>query len=141
MLCSHTDPQYVPFLKPSQDEDSYINASFIDVRKSHHVSLYVLGAVFLTQGYKYHRAYIATQAPMHNTVSDIWKMMWEFKSKVMVMLCNLTEDGHEACHQFWPTNEGNTAKYGKITVTLQRESSLGDFVTRKLLMKEEQVYN
>ena len=47
MLYSHTDPQYVPYLKPSQDEDSYINASFIDVRNNHHLcSLYVLGAVF-----------------------------------------------------------------------------------------------
>ena len=34
MLYSHTDPQYVPYLKQSQDEDSYINASFIDVRKN-----------------------------------------------------------------------------------------------------------
>ena len=42
MLYSHTDPQYVPYLKPSQDEDSYINASFIDVRKKlimHNLSL------------------------------------------------------------------------------------------------------
>ena len=31
---SHTDPQYVPYLKPSQDEDLYINASFIDVKKT-----------------------------------------------------------------------------------------------------------
>ena len=37
MLYSHTDPQYVPYLKPSQDEDSYFNASFIDVRKKLHV--------------------------------------------------------------------------------------------------------
>ena len=48
MLYSHTDPQYVPYLKPSQDEDSYINASFIDVRKkSFMFSLcIILGAVF-----------------------------------------------------------------------------------------------
>ena len=76
---------------------------------------------------------------MHNTVGDIWRMMWEFKSKVMVMLCNFSEDGHEACHPFWPDNEGDIAKYGKITVTLQRENSFGEFITRKFLMEGEQV--
>ena len=76
---------------------------------------------------------------MQNTVCDIRRMMWEFKSKVMVMLCNFTEDGHEACHPFWHVNEGDTAKYGKITVTLQRENSFGEFITRKILMEGEQV--
>ena len=30
-------------------------------------------------------------------------------------------------------------KYGKITVTLQRENSFGEFITRKILMEGEQV--
>ena len=64
--------------------------------------------------------------------------MWEFKSKVMVMLCDFTEEGHEACHPFWPNNEGESAKYGKITVTFQLEHSFGDFTTRKLLVERRQ---
>ena len=65
--------------------------------------------------------------------------MWEFKSKVMVMLCDFTEDGHEACHPFWPSNQGQSAKYGKITVTFQSYSSFEGFTMRKLLMEAEQV--
>ena len=82
---------------------------------------------------------MATQGPLQSTVGDIWRMMWEFKSKVMVMLCDFTEDGHEACHPFWPSNEGDSAKYGKIKVTFQSQGSYGEFTTRKLLMEEEQV--
>ena len=65
--------------------------------------------------------------------------MWEFKSKVMVMLCSLSEDGHEACHPFWPYDEGSTAKYGKITVTLQSETSYDNFIQRKMLIQDDKV--
>ena len=91
------------------------------------------------QGYKRRNAYIATQGPMQNTVGDIWRMMWEFKSKVMVMLCNFTEDGKEACYPFWPDNEGSSVKYGKITVTLQSETEYDNFFSRKFLVHDEKV--
>ena len=94
----------------------------------------------LLQGYKYPRAYIATQGPMQNTTGDLWRMVWEFKSKVMVLLCALSEDGQEVCHPFWPNNEGDTAKFGRMTVTLQSETSFGDFTSRKLLVQGEQVH-
>ena len=77
---------------------------------------------------------------MQNTTGDLWRMVWEFKSKVMVLLCALSEGGQEACHPFWPNNEGDTAKYGRMTVTLQSETSLGDFTSRKLLVQGEQVH-
>ena len=91
-----TDGEYMPFLRPSLNEDSYINASFIDV--SLPLSLIKLAPLTITilQGYKYHKAYIATQGPLLNTTEDMWRMVWEVKSKVMVLLCSFTEDGHEA---------------------------------------------
>ena len=95
--------------------------------------------ITLPQGYKYHRAYIATQGPLQNTVGDLWRMMWEFMSKVMVMLCSFTEDGHEACHPFWPNNEGDMAKYGKTTITLQSQNSFDEFTIRKLFVDGEEV--
>ena len=76
---------------------------------------------------------------MQSTVGDLWRMMWEFKSKVMVMLCSFTEEGHEACHPFWPSSEGESAKYGHIAVTFQSETDFGDFTTRKLFVKDEQI--
>ena len=46
-----------------------------------------------TQGYKLRNAYIAAQAPLRETVGDFWRMIWEFKSKAILMLCNLEENG------------------------------------------------
>ena len=70
----------------------------------------------------------------------MWRMVWEVKSKVMILLCSFTEDGHEACHPFWHNSEGDTAQYGRMTVTLQSQTSLGDFTSRKLLVVGEQVW-
>ncbi|XP_015777605.1 PREDICTED: receptor-type tyrosine-protein phosphatase delta-like [Acropora digitifera] len=52
----------------------YINASFID-------------------GYKTRRAFIATQAPIPDTIPDFWRMIWEQESSTVVMLSRETEKG------------------------------------------------
>ena len=45
------------------------------------------------QGYRKRGAYISTQGPMEETVSDFWRMVWEYQSKCIVMLCKLEENG------------------------------------------------
>lgn len=52
----------------------YINASFID-------------------GYRYRAAYIATQGPLSDTTEDLWRMLWEHNSTIIVMLTKLKEMG------------------------------------------------
>lgn len=44
------------------------------------------------QGYKKKGAYLATQAPLENTVADVWRMVWEKQSSCIVLLCQLEED-------------------------------------------------
>eukprot|EP00731_Ephydatia_muelleri_P019019 Em0011g1059a len=91
-----------PLLTMTGTEGSdYINASFID-------------------GYKQCKGYIATQGPLQNTVEDFWRMVWEFKCRVIIMLCPLTE-GHESSYCYWPTEEEMAASYGSISVTLQSQ--------------------
>ena len=98
----------------------YINASFVD-------------------GYKLRNAYIAVQAPLQTTVDDFWRMIWEFKSKAIVMLCNFEESGQEACYPFWPARQGEPETYGKLLVTLQEEEPGKEYTVRKFEIKDETI--
>lgn len=37
------------------------------------------------------QAYIATQGPTVNTVGDFWRMVWQERSPIIVMITNLEE--------------------------------------------------
>ena len=45
------------------------------------------------QGYKQQRAFIIAQSPMQSTVRDFWKMVYDRKCGVIVMLSALVEAG------------------------------------------------
>ena len=45
------------------------------------------------QGYRYKRAYIATQGPLPETTEDFWRMLWENNCNIVVMLTKLREVG------------------------------------------------
>ncbi|KAJ7358734.1 hypothetical protein OS493_021509 [Desmophyllum pertusum] len=87
----------------------YINASFID-------------------SYNEGSLYIATQGPMASTVNDFWRMVWEQRSTIVVMLTDLQENGAEQSVRYWP--EEGCAKYGKLRVTKIDEEILEDHTQR-----------
>ena len=76
------------------------------------------------------------QGPKEATVGDFWTMMWEFKSKVIVMLYN-EEEG--TCYQYWPEEEEEYIEYGRVNVILQSQTSYGDFLTRKFFIYDKEV--
>jgi len=44
------------------------------------------------QGYEgAEKYYIATQAPLRNTINDFWQMVWEQKPAVIVMIQEINE--------------------------------------------------
>ena len=45
------------------------------------------------QGYKHQEAFIITQGPMQSTARDFWKMVYDRKCGVIVMLSDLVEEG------------------------------------------------
>lgn len=78
----------------------YINASFCD-------------------GYRQRNAYIATQSPLPDTVEDMWRMLFEHNSGIIVMLTKLKEMGREKCTQYWPAER--FGDYGPLRVSLNQE--------------------
>jgi len=49
-------------------------------------------------------AYVATQAPFPDTVSDFWQMVWEQGSVVIVNLAKVVEAGDTKSFRYWPEN-------------------------------------
>ena len=115
----------------------YINASFVDVRDTSGYYDDTFELLPSPQGYKQRNAYIATQGPLQNTVEDFWRMVWEFKSMTIVMLCGLTEEGCESSYCYWPTEEGAAVSYGSISVTLQSQLLYDSYEVRTLAMREK----
>ena len=45
------------------------------------------------QSYQRRKAFIACQAPLENTVDDFWRMIWQHRSPIIVVLTQLMEQG------------------------------------------------
>jgi len=102
-------------LSSADSASDYINANYI-------------------HGYKQPRAYIACQGPLSETAEDFWRMIWEQRSAIIIMITKLYERGREKCHQYWPSTD--TIKYGAINVTHLSESSSPHWTERKFLLEQ-----
>ncbi|XP_061773733.1 tyrosine-protein phosphatase non-receptor type 5-like [Nerophis ophidion] len=101
----------------SQDEDdfltTYINANYL-------------------KGYGgEERAYIATQGPTVNTVGDFWRMVWQERTPIVVMITNL-EEKNEKCAEYWPED---TATHEGIEITVVTVTQEDDYSLRVFTLK------
>ncbi|XP_038572804.1 protein tyrosine phosphatase receptor type Fa isoform X9 [Micropterus salmoides] len=87
----------------------YINANYID-------------------GYRKQNAYIATQGPLPETLSDFWRMVWEQRTCTIVMMTRLEEKSRVKCDQYWPSR--GTETYGMIQVTMLDTVELATYTVR-----------
>ncbi|KAJ2087766.1 hypothetical protein IW140_004436 [Coemansia sp. RSA 1813] len=86
--------------------------------------------------------YIATQGPLRDTVYDFWKMVWEHRTKVIIMLTQEFEGGRSKCHHYWPNKVGETSMYGDLRVEWQAEAMHPDdnsIVSRRLCISRPSV--
>jgi len=80
----------------------------------------------------FNRAYICTQGPLQNTIGDFWRMAFEYKVTVIVMLTKLIEDDKEKCAKYWPND--SQVYDNIIEITLLNEVKSPTIITRKMKM-------
>ncbi|KAL3186491.1 hypothetical protein MRX96_027529 [Rhipicephalus microplus] len=81
-------------------------------------------------------AYIAAQGPNEDTISDFWRMVWEKRCYVVVMLTKVFDFIRVMCCQYWPMELDKPEKYGVIEVTLLSEDAMANFVIRTLRLRK-----
>jgi len=64
--------------------------------------------------------YIASQGPMPYTVDDFWRMIWQYKVKVIIMACKEVEMGKPRCQRYWPPMK-EEATFNTIKVKMENE--------------------
>lgn len=56
----------------------------------------------IVMGYKERKKFVCAQGPMEGTVYDFWRMAWEQRVEIIVMLTNVEEYNKTKCYQYWP---------------------------------------
>lgn len=130
---------------PPKKGHDYVNANYID-------------------GWQRTRAYIGTQGPLPPTFDGFWRMVWEQRVSIVVMITNLVERGRvststilrtsnlyvfsyltlsvfsclqKKCDMYWPKKGSET--YGYIQVTLLREDVMATYTIRTLQIRHMKV--
>uniref|UniRef100_A0A8C1GN64 protein-tyrosine-phosphatase n=1 Tax=Cyprinus carpio TaxID=7962 RepID=A0A8C1GN64_CYPCA len=106
----------------------------------HNADPNVVGSDYINANYvtnklmdiNYQKVYIACQGCLATTVNDFWKMVWQEKSRVIVMTTREVEKGRNKCVPYWPTTEGESKDVGRYVVTLLSEKDAADYKVRYL---------
>ncbi|KAK3549019.1 hypothetical protein QTP70_025091, partial [Hemibagrus guttatus] len=107
--------------EPGIPGSDYINASFVS-------------------GYLCPNEFIATQGPLPGTVADFWRMIWETRTKTIVMLTQCFEKGRIRCHQYWPEDNKPVTVFGDIIITKLTEDVHPDWTVRALRVEKHGDY-
>ncbi|XP_023795927.1 tyrosine-protein phosphatase non-receptor type 1 [Cyanistes caeruleus] len=80
------------------------------------------------------RSYILTQGPLPNTCGHFWEMVWEQKSRGVVMLNRVMEKGSIKCAQYWPRKEKKEMVFEdtNLKLTLISEDIKSYYTVRQL---------
>uniref|UniRef100_A0A5S6R1C6 protein-tyrosine-phosphatase n=1 Tax=Trichuris muris TaxID=70415 RepID=A0A5S6R1C6_TRIMR len=79
----------------------YIHASYVD-------------------GYKHKNAYIVCQGPTANSVVDFWRMVWQEKCVLIVMVTTIIEEGREKCGIYFPISSDEDLIAGVFNISLEQ---------------------
>lgn len=82
--------------------------------------------------------YISTQGSVPHTVNDFWRMVWEQRSNVILMLTAFRERDRVKSDAYW-SETPSTIQFGVFAVTLVQLQHCGDVVHRKFELRNTSV--
>ncbi|KAK1795145.1 hypothetical protein P4O66_010325 [Electrophorus voltai] len=105
-------------VKLENSENDYINASLVTMEDAQ-------------------RSYILTQGPLRNTCGHFWLMIWEQRSKAVIMLNRVIEKESEKCAQYWPSKDEQQMNFSDtgFVVTLLSEDIKSYYTIRVLKLQ------
>ncbi|XP_048096523.1 tyrosine-protein phosphatase non-receptor type 1 [Alosa alosa] len=110
-------------IRLQQGSNDYINASLIAMEEAQR-------SYILTQGHHP----VADWGPLPNTCGHFWEMVWEQRSRGVVMLNRVIEKGSIKCAQYWPEREEREAVFEDthFRLTLVSEDIKSYYTVRQL---------
>ncbi|XP_067404268.1 tyrosine-protein phosphatase non-receptor type 2 isoform X2 [Emydura macquarii macquarii] len=105
-------------VKLQHTENDYINASLVVIEEAQ-------------------RNYILTQGPLPNTCCHFWLMVWQQKTRAVVMLNRIVEKESVKCAQYWPTEEEEVMMFKEtgFCVKLVSEDIKSDYTVHLLQLE------
>ena len=81
--------------------------------------------------------YIACQAPTQPTFEIFWRMVWEQKTQLIVMVTDEVEGDRRKCARYWPDSDTRQPqlKYGNIIVSHNTTTNQGSFTQRHFTLQ------
>ncbi|XP_010740387.3 receptor-type tyrosine-protein phosphatase V isoform X1 [Larimichthys crocea] len=105
-------------IQNSQPHTDYINANFVPGGGSE-------------------RDFICTQGPLHNTIADFWRMVWEQNVRIIVMVTALRHKDILLCDKYWPLERG-TVYHGRIQVTTVNRKQGPDYYVSTIVLRQRE---
>ncbi len=68
------------------------------------------------EGFKSVRKYICTQGPLDDTVADFWRMIWDEKVVVVVMLTGIKENEENKCATYFPNGVSKKMHHAEFRI-------------------------
>ncbi|XP_042145123.1 tyrosine-protein phosphatase 69D [Ixodes scapularis] len=93
----------------------YINANFVE-------------------GFGGKKMFICAQGPLDRTVTDFWRMIWEHRVSVIVMLTGIEENGKVKCAQYW-SDDGTKEIEKQYTVRVMTTKKYSDYIVRRFFVE------
>lgn len=107
------DETRVKLKQVGPDGSDYINANFI-------------------KGYEGKKIFIASQAPLDNTINDFWKMIWEQDVKIVIMVANMQERGRKQAVKYWPNiDEDDMLVNNVLEIGCKKTEVYADYTKRE----------